>query len=182
MILDQAYFGFTKDFEDEDLKIADLVKRYPNLIIIRTMSKLYGLAGMRVGFALCGSVAVKIINHFGHDLGFNRISEVATIAAIQDKKYYKKISKRIIDDREYLISELNKLDGVKVYLSDSNFVLMEIDESLASRIYEVLSKQKVVLSKYMGQGFFRITVSTRRHIKAFLKCMRMAFNVYQPRF
>lgn len=172
VVLDQAYFGFTENFENEDKIIADLVKRYSNLIVLRTMSKLYGLAGLRVGFALCGAVGANVLNDFGHDLGFNRASEAVALAALEDKKYYRNISKKIIQDREYLISEINKLKGIKAYSSDANFVLLEVEEQYVDKVKEILNTQKVILGKFIEEGYIRFTIGTKKEINNFLNSVK----------
>lgn len=172
VVLDQAYFGFTDDFERKDKVIADLVKHYPHLIILRTFSKLYGLAGVRIGFALCGDKSSKVLNDFGHDLGFNRISEIVALKALEDKKYYRNVSEKTIQDRELLISEINKMKDIKAFSSDANFVLLEVGDTKIDEVKKVMNDQKVVLGKFVEGGYIRFTVGTKKDVLSFLKSIR----------
>src|SRR5581483_5272680 len=111
VILDEAYFGFDENYNQQDF-IA-LLEKYDNLMILRSFSKLYALAGLRIGFALCGKKVKDILRYQNFYLGGSRLLEEIAIAALESDDYYKGLSSEVISDRQKFISEIGKLKNFK---------------------------------------------------------------------
>lgn len=159
VVLDEAYW-----FSNSNEKATELVNKYSNLIIIRTFSKLYALAGIRIGYALVGSGLKRIKKLSNRYLGYNRISEKIAIAAMDSSEYYGDISKKMASDRDLYFTELNKVGNLKVYKSDANFVLVKIPKESISSLKEFLVEKGLVI-KFMNEeivnSHLRISLGTQ---------------------
>ncbi|NWF89908.1 MAG: histidinol-phosphate aminotransferase family protein [Ignavibacteriaceae bacterium] len=158
VIFDQAYA-----FEGFNDQIESMLTENPNLIIIRTFSKYYALAGLRIGFALIGENIQKLTQLTNRYLGFNRLSEEVAIAALDSPEYYKTISNKMKNDKELYYSELGKLKGFKVYKSDANFILVKIPKEIYAALKEFMNKKGLII-KFMNEellnSHLRITLGT----------------------
>lgn len=159
VIFDQAYaFDGFNDY------IEVLLKDNPNLIIVRTFSKYYALAGMRIGFALIGENIQKLTRMTNRYLGFNRLSEEVAIAALDSPDYYKSISEKMRQDKELYYSELGKLKGFKVFKSDANFLLVKIPKEIYKELKEFMNSKGLII-KFMNEellnSHLRITLGTQ---------------------
>ena len=135
IIIDEAYASYVNR---DSSYIKRLVDEFPNLLIVRTLSKFYGLPGLRMGFGFTGNGLGKF-NRFGNKyLGYNRISEDLAIAALKATDYYRNIADSMNADRQRYEQEIGSLTGFKVYKSQANFILIkypiELKESLQTAL------------------------------------------------
>ena len=124
-----------------------MIERHPNIIFCRTLSKFYGLPGLRWGFGFVGKG--EMMERFGRyankDLGYDRLSEEVAIAAIKSESHYREIANVMDEARAMYTEEIGALPGFKVYKSIANFILIkypiELKEALeaefASQSYKV---------------------------------------------
>ncbi|MFW2489000.1 histidinol-phosphate transaminase [Clostridium chromiireducens] len=159
VIIDEAYV----DFGGESM--VKFIKDYENLLVIQTLSKSRSLAGLRVGFALGHKDLIEGLNRVKNSINSYTIDRVALVgakAAIQDNEYFKEITKKIINTREKVVSDLEKLD-FRVLESKSNFVFASHNRVSGKLIYEKL-KDNGVLVRYFNKeridNFLRITIGT----------------------
>lgn len=141
ILLDQAYWGFS----EEDIDVRRLVETYSNIIISRTFSKFYGLANMRVGYGFCNSEVKHI---FGLDLPLFRecsISRKMAVAAMEDKGYYEEMNDKLNESKSSFSDELNRISGVRVFQSASNFVAVKIENADLRKVQEVLKKEGILI-------------------------------------
>ncbi|MCF6268523.1 MAG: aminotransferase class I/II-fold pyridoxal phosphate-dependent enzyme [Melioribacteraceae bacterium] len=159
VVLDEAYW-LSSDSE----KATELVNKYSNLIIIRTFSKLYALAGIRIGYAIIGEQLNQIKKTSNRYLGYNRISEKIALAALDSVDYYNGIAEKMASDRDLYFTELNKIKNVKVYKSEANFVLVKIEKDLMNPLKEFLVERGIII-KFMNEeivnSHLRITLGTK---------------------
>ncbi len=159
VVLDEAYW-----FSSNNAKATELVNKYSNLIIIRTFSKLYALAGIRIGYAIIGEQLKQIKKISNRYLGYNRISEKIALAAMDSPDYYNDIATKMKSDRDLYFTELNKITNVKAFKSDANFVLVKIQKELMSSLKEFLVAKGIVI-KFMAEeivnSHLRITIGTQ---------------------
>ncbi len=158
VVLDEAYWGFNSA-SNKNLK---LVEDFDNIIILRTFSKLYALAGVRIGFAFIGE-GLKNLSRFNKRyLGFNRISEELTFAALDSKQYYKKIARLIERDKKRYYSTLEKLN-IKVFRSDTNFIFLKVPEQYIKPLKNEFEKEGIIVKFYeeeIFKNFIRISIGT----------------------
>ncbi|MBI4418243.1 MAG: aminotransferase class I/II-fold pyridoxal phosphate-dependent enzyme [Ignavibacteriales bacterium] len=142
VVLDQAYYGFSSGNE---LSLTYLLEEFPNLVVLRTFSKLYGLAGARIGYAFAGKGASRLIRFSKKYLGYNRISEALALTALNARRYYQELRLMIEQQKHKYYESLGALPGMKVYESDASFVLVAFDPDLGGIIRQALSQNNIVV-------------------------------------
>lgn len=169
-ILDEAYFHFVPRNKYWDS--TDLVKKYPNFIITRTFSKLFGLAGLRIGYGICSEEISKLYNKIRMPFNVSLLAVEAAKVAIKDKKYYSKILKKIVTDREKLKTEFKKMGLDVLEESYGNFIFLQGKENLDKE----LLRQGIVIRNLKSFGydetFYRITIGTTQQNKILLNNMK----------
>lgn len=138
VIVDESYAEFC------DETAVDLVEQYKNLIILRTLSKAFSLAGARVGYAVAHEQTINILNIMRPPNSLSVISLALANLALDNRQYMEKNVKKIIQERERLIKALNEIDPIHVYPSDTNFILVKFKDVSASEIYTKLLKRGIV--------------------------------------
>lgn len=159
-IIDEAYASFSN--RDTDY-LSQLIEEFPNCLIIRTLSKFYGLPGLRLGFAFRGKALNPFVNYSTKYLGFNRFSEEIGIAAIKATEYYENIAEKMAEDRDYYKATLGPLEGFKVYRSIANFILVKYPTALKDALKQALSAKGLVVKFMQEPGLeshMRITLGT----------------------
>ena len=149
--LDETYWGYSH--KDSSPVIMEYLKKYPNFVVIRSFSKYYALAGVRVGFAFCGSEVKNNMMFHSNILGFNRISEKLVLAALGSSDYYESITQKIIKDRDRLYQELNQIPGLTAYESDANFLLVEFPAELINPVDELLKEKGLQIKFFTEEDF-----------------------------
>jgi histidinol-phosphate aminotransferase len=159
VVVDQAYW-----FNAGTLSVKEIVERYPNVLVVRTFSKYYALAGLRIGIAAAGAGLGKLVKHSHRYLGYNRLSEAVALAALDSAEYYRAIAERMAADKELYYGRVGSLPGVTVFRSDANFLLLEIPPAVMVPLKEFLLARNLVL-KFMNEPLLnshvRITLGTR---------------------
>ena len=181
VVLDEAYSLFDPDYDTDPV---ELINKYPQVIIIRTFSKYYGLAGIRTGYAFLGADHERLSLLSARYLGFNRLSEKLAIAALDSPDYYIRMRNKMAADMTMLFSELNKLPGFKAYKSYANFILVKIPIEIKDSLKKYLTEKDFIV-KFMNEdglnNHIRISLGTRPQnrklitlIKSFVKENRIA--------
>ncbi len=165
-IIDEAYVDFARG------DATGLVKQYGNVVICRTFSKSYSLAGMRIGYA-CGSrEIIGNLNRIKDSYNVNFLSQKAACAGVRAGQYYREAAARIRRDREFLTDGLRR-QGFRVYNSEGNFIFAENGDGRA--LYEYL-KAKNILVRYFNtprlSGGVRITIGTREELTALIDAVK----------
>ena len=147
VLIDEAYASFVSA---DTSYIKKLVNKYPNLIISRTLSKFYGLPGLRMGFGFMSKELEKFSRYSNKYLGYNRISEDIAIAALKSDAHYRNIAKLMNEDRERYEKEIGVLPGFKVYESVANFILIKYPIELKEALQKAFAKQSYKV-KFMNE-------------------------------
>ncbi len=180
VVLDQAYFGLA-DGPSEDL--AKLTSEYPNLFVLRSFSKLYGLAGARIGYGVTGRGLGSFLKFAARNLGFSRLSEKLALAALDDPGYYDSIRRRIVEDRRRYYEALRGYPGVRVYESQANFVLVRFPQGLAPALKKGLLARGLVI-KFFDEPAFdgcaRITLGTEAENSRVIAALHELLAAPQP--
>lgn len=160
IVIDEAYTLFN----NKDLTyISALLKEFPNMLVIRTFSKFFGLPGLRLGYAFMGE-SLKMFSSFSTMyLGINKLSEKLGIAALQSMDYYNANADKMQQDKELYKEALNPIDGFKVYNSDANFVLVKYPEQLQEQLQKALTEANIIVKFMNEEGLrthMRITLGT----------------------
>ena len=147
VLIDEAYASFVST---DTSYIKKLVNKYPNLIISRTLSKFYGLPGLRMGFGFMSKELEKFSRYSNKYLGYNRISEDIAIAALKSDAHYRNIAKLMNEDRERYEKEIGVLPGFKVYESVANFILIKYPIELKEALQKAFAEQSYKV-KFMNE-------------------------------
>ena len=162
IVIDEAYASFSNK---DTSYIKPLIEEFPNLLIIRTLSKFYGLPGLRLGFAFIGKNLSSFLNYSTKYLGYNRLSEEIGIAVLKANDYYQNVADLMAEDRETYMREIGALEGFKVYHSEANFILVKYPISLKSQLQNAF-KAKDLIIKFMNEEdintHMRITLGTQK--------------------
>lgn len=153
VVLDEAYVEFS-----DDSKI-DMVEEFENLIVLRSFSKFFGLAGMRVGYAVCSAEIAEAIEKVRLPFSVSHPAVETAIAALRSLDYYEKVRRKIVAERERLIERLRRIDWLEVYPSDANFVLVKSNKE---GVVEKLAEKGILVRDASVMGLeglhIRITV------------------------
>jgi len=165
LVVDEAYVDFASD------NAIPLINEYPNIVVLRTFSKSFSLAGMRIGLAFANRNLIEGMIKVKDSYNLNRLSIAAATAALDDMPWMENNVAKIKKTRGELSTSLTEL-GFKVYPSQSNFVLARIPGRNLKGIYEEL-KRRGILVRYFDtpklQDCIRITVGTDDEISRLLK-------------
>ncbi|MDO4535200.1 MAG: histidinol-phosphate transaminase [Clostridium perfringens] len=153
VVIDEAYGEFVND-RDYPNSI-NLMKKYKNIIILKTFSKAYGLASLRVGYGIADERLVDFIDRVINPFDVNAFAQVAAIEAIKDREFLKEVKEFIISQRQFMINELKKI-GIDSVESHSNFILAHVGNNegkIASYLLEngylVREGSKLGIPKYL---------------------------------
>lgn len=147
VLVDEAYASFVSTDTDY---IKMLVDKYPNLIISRTLSKFYGLPGLRMGFGFMSKELASFGKYSNKYLGYNRISEDIAIAALKSDAHYRNIARLMNESRACFEAEIGTLPGFKVYESVANFVLIKYPIVLKERLQKAFADEDYKV-KFMNE-------------------------------
>lgn len=165
VLVDEAYASFiTSDYD----YIAPLVNKYKNLIISRTLSKFYGLPGLRVGFGFIGAGHDQFLSYSNKYLGYNRFSEAVALAALESDDHYRKVADEMQWDRDLFQKELGQMEGFKVYKSVANFILVKYPTRIKDALAKALAEQNYKIKFMTDKGLedcLRITLGRKEQIQ-----------------
>lgn len=156
LLIDEAYVDFA------EANCTQLIKKFGNIIILRSMSKGYGLAGMRFGYAIAQSNLIKGLMKVKDSYNVDAIALAVATAAIKDQKYFTETTEKVKKARGLLIEQLRDL-GLEVPQSQANFVLARCKNRKADIIFEKLQERRIYV-RYFDlpdlEDKLRITVGT----------------------
>jgi len=173
-LVDEAYY----ELEDQPRTFAFLIKDYPHVIINRTMSKAFGLAGFRVGYALADQRVVSYLNRVRIPWNVSLPALAAARAALDDKEDQSQKRENIIQGRLDLYIAINRIPGLKAYASEGNFVLIDasILNKSSTQIRDDILKRGIFIRPmsphHMKEGFIRVTVGTPEQNRYFMEVLR----------
>jgi histidinol-phosphate aminotransferase len=171
LVVDEAYVDFA---ESEGASTLPLIRTHPNLVVLRSFSKSFSLAGMRIGLAFASEDVISGMMKVKDSYNVNRLSMVAATAALQDMPWMARNVRRIQRSRIALAAGLEQL-GYHVYPSQANFVMAQKTGENLREIYEVLKRKRILVRHFDTprlQDCLRVTVGTNHEIKLFLEEMR----------
>ena len=169
VVVDEAYIDFSSQ-----KSLIKLIDKYENLIITQTMSKAYGMAGVRLGMGFSNEKIISYINKIKPPYNINILTENKALEELKKVNEIKSNVNSILNQREKLISSLEKLDFIeKIYESDANFILIKVDN--ADLRYNQLLKKGIIVrnrtNQYLCQNCLRITVGTKDENKILIKTL-----------
>ena len=169
VVLDEAYRDFVEDPEYPDGVV--LLARYPRLVVLRTFSKIAGLAGLRVGYAIGSLETIDRLNRVRAPYNVNRLGQVAAVAALEDAEHAERTRKLVLEERRFLAQGLPAL-GLTCSPSQANFLLVRVPDPEGAR--QRLLRAGILVRDGAAVGFpghLRISVGTREVNERVLKAL-----------
>jgi histidinol-phosphate aminotransferase len=143
VLADEAYIEFSRERSG-----LDLIGACPNLIVLRTMSKALALAGMRIGFAISNPRLMAEITKPKIPFASSRMAEITLINVLEQYSLVNDAVSYILQERDRLFGELQNVSGVDVFESDTNFLIIRVDD--ASRVFDALKSEGVLVRNVSG--------------------------------
>jgi histidinol-phosphate aminotransferase len=167
---DEAYY----ELEDNVVSRASMIEQYPHMVVNRTFSKAYGLAGFRIGYLLCEPRLASYFNRVRIPWNVSLVSIAAAYAGLEDEESQQEKRKNVIEGRNYLFTEVNKIQGMRAYPSEGNFVLIDAS-ALGISSVEIRDRMQYkgifirpMSGHNMPSGFIRVTVGNPQQNHRFI--------------
>ena len=163
VVIDEAYFEFLGETN------IDLIYKYDRVIIIRTLSKAFSLAGLRVGFAISNNVIIEKLHNVKQTFNVTEITQKLSILLLENIELVKENIHLIVSERTYVQEQLANFDKIKMFPSKANYILLQTDE--AQSILDAMEKEKIILRSFKG-NYIRVTIGTREENDRVLEIMK----------
>jgi histidinol-phosphate aminotransferase len=173
VIIDEAYSEFAKK------TLIELVQEYENVVIIRTFSKAFGLAGLRIGYGVSNQELVGMMKRVVPPFPVNVVALRAAEIVLEDRRLLEAAIRIVQKGRSYLYSELRKIDKVTVYPSEANFFLVNIAKTgiKSTDLVKKLANMGVLIRdcagfRGLGTDYVRVSVGLMKENRAFIRAFR----------
>jgi histidinol-phosphate aminotransferase len=171
LVVDEAYVDFT--WPPEEYSVMHMVNELDNLVVLRTFSKAYGLAGLRLGYGVMPLWLAEAVNRARLPFTVNLLAEVAGLAALEDENFYSETLSVVFQGREQLLKRLPEL-GCTVFPSQANFVMFSPPFD-AGEVSEELLKRGIIVRHLKSFGLpqnIRVNVGTKEETQTFLDVLQ----------
>ncbi len=182
ILLDESFVEFVNSKDEKRYNhFVNLIKEYDNLVILRSMTKTCGLAGLRVGYAISNKKTIEKMSSKIISWNVNGLAQIAARVALKDKRYLKSAKKIIETERKKIFSVLKKNNKIKPVATDVNFYLIEIlgKKSSTELTNTLLSKNNLLVRDCktftgMNDKFIRVAIKTPRENKELFRALEKA--------
>uniref|UniRef100_UPI00404780B8 histidinol-phosphate transaminase n=1 Tax=Algoriphagus sp. TaxID=1872435 RepID=UPI00404780B8 len=169
VVVDEAYIDFS-----EGASLLTVLDQHPNLLVMQTLSKAWGLASLRLGMAFASSELIRVLNQIKPPYNISGLTQETVLSALQNKGKVDEFIQLILEERKFLQKELERLPYIlRVHNSDANFLLVQFEHP--NQVYEDLVKEKIIVRNRSSvlhcAGCLRITVGTREESIALLQAL-----------
>lgn len=173
VVVDEAYYEFYGE------SVVDLTGYYHNLMVLRTLSKAYGLAGARVGYGIASREVIDILNRVKPPYNVSSLDQQAALVCLENKAALEGMIEEILSERRRLEALMGEIEGIEVFESHGNFILIKLKK--ARGLYEHLFHNGLLV-RYFGEqgplaGCLRVTVGTEKENNTFLGLLDEYLNV-----
>jgi histidinol-phosphate aminotransferase len=167
LVVDEAYADFAAG------NCLELVREKPNVVVTRTLSKSYSLAGMRLGLAIARPEIITALDKIRDHYNLDRLAQTAVAAALIDQDYFRDCIERICVTREWFATELGKL-GYYVIPSSANYLFASPRDRDGKRVYDALYRRKILVRYFSDPALahgLRISIGTREEMEKTLQAL-----------
>lgn len=177
MVLDEAFMDFC-----EEASAKRFVVRGDNAIVLRSMTKFFGIPGLRLGYSISNANLAECMDAMGGPWSVNTLALAAGVAALEDSEHNRQTMEYLRQERRNLFESLDQFPQFRVFPSSANFLLLEIKEGISAReLKEQLVHQRILIrdcSGFMGLsgGFFRVAVRSSEENLKLLESLRRTFK------
>lgn len=167
VVIDEAYI----DFAHSDSWLSEL-DNYPNLIVCQTLSKAWGLAGLRVGMCFASAEIISVLNAIKPPYNVNELSQQMALKVLNHEENFKTNLKTILEEKHKIEEALKGIPCIKeVFPSDANFILVRVDD--AGALYSFLMERQIIVrnrsKEYLCENCLRLTIGTPLENQRLLK-------------
>jgi len=177
VVVDEAYWEFS------EINNLELMADYENLFILRTFSKVMGLAGMRIGYGIGHNELIEYMHRIKPVFSLIKLSYIAASATLDDKEYIINSTQASIESREFLYEEMSKIPSIKVFKSYSNYLLVDLHETgiTSKEISEELMKNGIIVRdcysfRGLDEYWIRVSVATPEGNNKFISVLKEILN------
>lgn len=177
LVLDEAFMDFC-----EDSSAKRMIVQGDNGIVLRSMTKFFGIPGLRLGYALSSSTLAERLDAMGGPWSVNTMALAAGVAALRDSEHNQRTIDYVCRERRSLCDRLSELNGLKVYPSSANFLLAELPVGMtAMELRNRLMHQRLLIrdcSNFLGLSpqFFRVAVRTAEENQKLVGALKIILN------
>ncbi|AMA74447.1 MULTISPECIES: histidinol-phosphate transaminase [Aneurinibacillus] len=171
LVIDEAYFEYVTD--ENYLDSVSLIGSHQNLVVLRTFSKIYGLAALRVGYGVMNEAFVQELMKVKEPFNTNRLAQAAALASLDDEQFLQNCKKKNETGRRYIENEVEKL-GLGYFSSQGNFVMVKLPCS-GDDVFKALLKKGIIVRSGTVLGYpetIRVSVGTDEENRAFIAALR----------
>ncbi|MEW6101622.1 MAG: histidinol-phosphate transaminase, partial [Candidatus Omnitrophota bacterium] len=174
LVLDEAYDTF---IDVNDFPLGIKYTKNNNVIVLKTFSKAYGLAGLRIGYAIADSRITSYMERARQPFNINALAQAAAAGALDDKKFLKKTREQVLEGKGFLYDALRQL-GIAYVPSVANFILVDVARDGVGVFKEMLKYGVIVrdMRQYGLKNFIRVTVGTKKENERFIKVLRKVIS------
>lgn len=179
LVLDEAYFEFAADPDYPDG--LDYIKRGGNVLSLRTFSKIYGIAGLRIGYALGCPEFIAAMNRVREPFPVSRVAQAGALAALDDEEYKQKVLKNNEEGKCFMCDEFKRM-GLEYAPSNTNFIFVDIGRDV-KKIYQSLLKKGIIIRPghlWNCPTFARITIGTMEQNRRFIDALKNLIQTQPP--
>jgi histidinol-phosphate aminotransferase len=178
VVFDEAYYEYATVHKDYPNSL-EFHKLYPNLITLRTFSKIYGLAGLRVGYAVSNEKIISYMDRIRPPFNVNLLAQVAVIHSLADNKQHIKKSLEMVEHgKKYLYKQLNKI-GLRYLPSAANFILINVSPYRGIDIFNKLLKKGIIvraMDEYDFPDYIRVTIGKPKENRKFIYYLKKVLD------
>ncbi|MGD0405996.1 MAG: histidinol-phosphate transaminase [Candidatus Bathyarchaeia archaeon] len=165
--VDENYIEFAE--KGQETTLAGMVKEYENLFVIRSVTKFYGMPGIRLGYGIAAPDLINKLENVRLPWSINGLAGVATLAAFKDTEFIENTKRTIAKERAQFAKNLSEIEGLHVYPSVTNFLLVKIlnRKITSTKLKELLAKERILIRDcctFVGldDSYFRVTVRSAK--------------------
>ncbi|MEX1384166.1 histidinol-phosphate transaminase [Lutibacter sp.] len=170
IVIDEAYIDFSSE-----KSWLDRLDEFPNLIVTQTLSKAYGMAGIRLGICYASSEIISILNKIKPPYNINELTQKKALKKLLNKNKVQHEIEKILEQRKKLIEKLTSISFIeKIYPTDANFVLVKVDNAV-KRYHQLIEKGIVIRNRTtqpLCENTLRLTVGTKSENKKLIEALK----------
>jgi threonine-phosphate decarboxylase len=177
VFLDEDFLEFVEN--EKALSLINKIKAYPNLFILRSFTKIFGLTGLRVGYGIASEEIINVLLCAKIPWNVNCLAQAAAVAALKDKEHLRVTRELIKNEKAFLSTELEKIKSFKVFPPDANFFFIDIRKSglTATELKNKLLHQGILIrdcTSFMGLDpyYIRVAVKTREENERLIEALK----------
>lgn len=173
VVIDEAYYEYARVYKDypDSLKLR---KIYPNILILRTFSKVYGLAGLRVGFGISRKEIIRELDRVRPPFNVSVVAQYVASKALDDEEHITKSVELVVKEKEFLYKELERI-SLNYIPSAANFILIDVSPHLGKEVFQKLLKYGIIvraMDEYDFLNHIRVTIGTHKENLLFIKALK----------